>query len=135
MKLNKPTLIIRVALFVLTSSLFFSGFASQDAKPAAPPPVAPAAQRIPVPVKLADEYRQALDTEARALQLAMQTVEYKDFQTAQQQRLKTEMMLFGELGCKPSLARVPRDEQGRILVGKDGRIEAIECLPAGGAKP
>lgn len=104
-------------------------------QPQPPEPAAATKRLIPVPRALADDYARALETETAALNIAQATPAWKDFQTAQQQRLKIENYLFGELGCKPSRAHIPRDEQGRVIVNKDGRIEAIECLEAKDGRP
>lgn len=97
-----------------------------------PAPVAEAKppRSIPVPQRLADDYRAMLDSERQALEAAMQTVQYKDYQILQQQRLKQEAVIFGECGCKPSAARIPRDQQGRIITDTNGRLERIECADA-----
>jgi hypothetical protein len=117
--------------------IFFSlicTFVVSAQQPIDHPAAQPASRMIPVPQKLADDYARALEAERQALQAAMQTPEYKDFQTAQQQRLRAEVFIAGEVGCKPSLAKFPRDEQGRLVI-KDGRIEAIECLSSKELKP
>lgn len=98
-------------------------------------PAEKAARLIAVPRALADDYARAIQTEQAALDSATQTPQWKDYQTAQQQRLKQEAIMAGELGCKPSLARIPRDNENRIIVGKDGRIESFQCLEAQNGKP
>lgn len=85
---------------------------------------------IPVPQKLADDYRAMVQSEQQALETAMQTPQWKDYQILQQQRLKQEAIIASELGCPASKARIPRDPQGRILTNADGRIERIDCADA-----
>lgn len=93
-------------------------------------PKAPAAAQKPaliaVPQKLADDYARALETEQAALNAAL--LAQKDYQTAQQQRLKVEAIIASEVGCPASRTKILRDDQGRIIVNKDNRIETIECL-------
>lgn len=123
--------------FTLLVLITFCGMlvvsSAQQQKPSAP--AEKAARLISVPRPLADDYARVLETEAQALQIAQATPQWKDFQTAQQQRLKVEAVIAGELGCKPSLARIPRDEQGRVIVNKEGRIESIECMEAKDGRP
>lgn len=126
MKHNFTFLVLITFCVILMSS-------SAQQKPSAP--VEKAARLIAVPRALADDYARAIQTEQSALEAAIQTPQWKDYQTAQQQRLKQEAIVFGELGCKPSLARIPRDNENRIIVGKDGRIESIECMEAKDGKP
>lgn len=112
-----------VIVVVVGVPLYISTLASAQ-KPAtdAKPP-----RSIPVPQKLADDYRVMVQSEQQALEAAMQTPQWKDYQILQQQRLKQEAIIASELGCPASKARIPRDQQGRILTNTDGRIERIEC--------
>ena len=113
-------------LFILAVAIALSAIAQS-------PPTsktAPALRLIPVPSKLADEYAKALDAEVAALNAATQTPQYKDYQTAQQQRLRIETFIAGEVGCKPSASKIIREANGQIVVNKEGRIEKIECSDA-----
>lgn len=116
-----------VFTFAVLLVLLVAGFSQQ--------PTVKQPRRISVPATLADEYNKALDAESQALQSALQTPQYKDYLTAQQQRLRIETFIFGEVGCKPSLARIIRGQDNRIVLNKDGRIEFIECEDAKESKP
>lgn len=126
MKHNSVFLVLITFCVILMSS-------SAQQKPQVP--AEKAARLIVVPRALADDYARAIQTEQSALEAATQTPQWKDYQTAQQQRLKVEAIMVGELGCKPSLARIPRDNENRIIVGKDGRIESFQCLEAQNGRP
>lgn len=77
---------------------------------------------IPIPAPLADDFNKALETEARALQLAQETPAYKDYFAAMQQRLRIEAVIVGEVGCRPS--------QAKLLRTKEGKADKVECADA-----
>lgn len=116
---NKPLLMA----MLLSLLIVFTTSSLGQKKPV---PVA-APRMIDVPVALADEYKKAIDAETQAYNQAIQTPAYKDYQIMQQQRLRIENYIAGELGCKPSQSKFIRDTAGNIVWNKEGRIEKIEC--------
>ena len=107
---------LRLGILLLACCLALA-FASAPARST------PATRRIEVPPQLAAEYAKARKTEAQALDRLQQSAPFKDHLIVEQQRQRIAVYIAGEVGCRPSLAKLVELGEGKIVVECDDSQE------------